>query len=131
MGDLAGNGDHGTFTPTQLFAGDKDFVTEPATFKSGEGAFVQYEVASLEVATNKIVKLDATVVDGTEVPGYVVMQPVDSTAADKQGPVAIEGFFNHAALVWPAGTALDTFAERHALLAKSYANPGVRVGTLG
>jgi hypothetical protein len=101
------------------------------TFKSGAGAFVQYEIAALEIATDKIVKWNPATVDGTIIPGYVVMQPVDSTAADAQGPCAIEGFFNHEALVWPTGTALDTYAERHAALAKSFANPGVRIGQLG
>jgi hypothetical protein len=127
--DLASDGDHGSYTPVNLLAGSTPPVTSrEVTLKSGEGAFVQYEVAALEVASNKIVKLTQAVVDGSEICYCIIAQPADSTAADVATAAFVGGNFNHEALVWPA--AYNTYAERVVAFADKNGNNAITIGKL-
>jgi hypothetical protein len=83
-------------------------------------------VAALEVASNKVVKLDQAVVDGTEICYCVIAQPADSTAGDKETAAFVGGFFNHAALVWPA--AYNLYAERVGAFAGKNGNNAIQIG---
>lgn len=97
--------------PFHLFAGDRKIVTDRDTF----GANVaQFQVCGRKTSDGKLYPLDPAASDGTQTPVPVIpAQPVDIT---KQiiGPVYTAAIFNHEALVWPAGAAYDTFAERKA-----------------
>lgn len=92
----------------QLWVGGVEVVSDAA--KSGE-ALEQYQVAAL-IPNGTVVKF----IPGTHTKDQVVIvaQPVNAAGVDT--PYWNSGRFNHEALVWPAGTALDTYAERKALL---------------
>lgn len=123
---LAGNGDLGSFTPEQLFAGEADVVTSRGTFLTGL-VFAQYEVVAKNAA-GKFVKLTqaggGAITDKAEA---ICLHAIDTSAtgynADADGPVYVGGIFNHAALVWPV--AYDTFAERQAAFALGNRNINV------
>jgi hypothetical protein len=119
VNDLAGGGDLGSQSVEQLFAGEAPILTESRSVKSGEGVCSKYQVMSLEVASGLLVKYDAAVTDGTEVPYGILAQPVDATSAAQNGQAYIGGHFNHAALVWPGG--ITTFAARRAIFATHHA----------
>lgn len=102
VNDLARYDLAGTFTPELLLAGDEPPKSDASVALA---AFDKYEVAAL-TATGV-----AKFVPGTHTAAQLVIvaQPVASGA---QCPYFNAGKFNHAALVWPAGTTLDTYAER-------------------
>lgn len=119
---LAGNGDLGSFTPEQLFAGESGVVrTSRKTFLTGL-VFAQFEVVGLNGA-GKVVKL----VDAAGAAHFVTPHAIDTSAtgynADADAPVYEEAVFNHEILVWPA--AADTLAERQAMFARG--NPKITV----
>lgn len=118
---LAGNGDLGSFTPEQLFAGECNIRTSRRTVKAGS-VFAQFEVVGLDAA-GKIVKL----ADETGDAHFVLPHAIDTSAtgynADADAPVYEEAVFNHEVLVWPA--AANTLAERQAMFARG--NPKITV----
>lgn len=97
---VAGNGTLGSFEPFQLFAGEKEIVTAQRGIPANT-AFVQFEVAvdNAGVLAKYTGQADVTLV--------VVAQPIASVAtpAGALAPVYVSAFFNHDALVWPAGVA--------------------------
>jgi hypothetical protein len=115
VNDLAGFNLVGTYTPELLFAGDEPPKSDAAVALA---AFVKYEVAAL-TATGI-----AKFVVGTHTAAQlvVVAQP---TASGAQCAYFNAGKFNHAALVWPADAALDTYIERRA-----FCTGTVKVGRL-
>ena len=94
--------------PFQLWVGGVEPVSDSA--KSGE-ALEQYQVAAL-IANGTVVKF----IPGTHTKDQVVIVAQPVGAANVDTPYWNAGRFNHEALVWPTGTALDTYAERKALL---------------
>lgn len=105
---LAGNGDLGSWEPTNLFAGEAPIITDGFQTLS---AVQMYEVVAKNAA-GEIQVLTYPPVDGqlntqafaiTAQPGNV----------DDFIPVYTGGAFNHAALIWPAGC--DTLEKRQAL----------------
>lgn len=117
---LAGNGDLGSFTPEQLFAGESGVVrTSRGEFAAGL-VFAQFEVVAKNAA-GQFVKLTqaggGAIADNAEA---VCAHAIDTSAtgynAAADGPIYEEAVFNHEALVWPA--AYDTLAERKAAFAR-------------
>src|SRR5690349_12633729 len=102
MGDMhiaSGDPAAESYTPTHLFAGDREVVTKTVTISSGADV-VKYAVLGKVDASGeyKLCALDA--VDGSEVPRAIACYDVDSSGADVVASVYVGGFFNHAALVW-------------------------------
>lgn len=114
----------GTQTYTPLFAGDMDIITEEGVIDTG--VLAKYTVLGRITATGKLVALNPAGVDGSEKAYGILTQPVDATAADVRAGVYIGGFFNDAALVWPANAAYDTLIERQAAFIGSM----IRIGTV-
>jgi hypothetical protein len=102
VNDLASWAEYGPYTPEQLFAGDAKVVSNNAP--SLVASLAKYELAAL-TATGV-----TTFVTGTHTiaDAVVVAQPI--TAIGQQVPYFAAGFFNHAAITWPA--ALSTLALR-------------------
>lgn len=116
---LAGNGDIGSFTPEQLFAGEANVRTSRGRFAAGL-VFAQFEVVAKNAA-GQFVKLTqaggGAIADNAEA---ITEHAIDTSAAGynaaADGPVYEEGVYNHEILVWPA--AYDTLAERKAAFAR-------------
>lgn len=116
---LAGNGDLGSFTPEQLFAGEAPVRTSRITVKAGL-VFAQFEVFAKD-ANGEAVKL--TQAGGGAIADNawgIFPHAIDTSAtgynAAADAPYYEGGVFNHQALVWPA--AYDTLAERKAAFAR-------------
>ena len=110
---LAGNGTKGSFTPHNLFAGEKEIVTNHGTVALDQD-LAQFEVVALN-ADGEICKLDTAATDGTEIARFVMAQPCKTTATETaDAPYYVSAFFNHEALVWPA--TVTTLAARKQLM---------------
>ena len=96
--------------PFQLWIGGAQVVTDAAIAAVD---FQKYEIAALDTAVGATFGQLVRFVPGTHeaTQAVVVAQPV---TAGMSTPYFAEGRFNHEALIWPAGTALDTYAERKA-----------------
>jgi len=99
-----------------LFAGEGDILTDSAPAKAD---FVQYELAALATDGSGVEKFIACT--HTAAQAVIVHYPVTT---GQQCPYYCGGYFNHEALVWPAGTALDTYVERKAF----FTGTPIRVG---
>ena len=116
MDYLAGNGSMSFPQATQLFAGEMPIHTDRALVTDGL-SFAQYEVIAL-AADGKIIKFNPAGVAPANVAAGIITSAVDTTVVTgKQSGYYTGGCFNHEALVWPAGTTHDTFAERKAAFA--------------
>ena len=118
-----GNTSAGTYTPSQLFAGDGDVRTLDITVKSGQN-LTAGTVVSQDTA-GKIVTHDPTAVADLDASGDTVNVPtvvakaigimaldVDASSADKAGTIYISGTFNIAALTWHAGLTTDSLKKQ-------------------
>lgn len=126
---LAGNGDLGSWAPTQLFAGEGDVITDGGLFgadveiyqviaKNAAGAFVPHDpTATTGAGTTE----DPTVPAPQSVAIGIAAQPVKS---GDSGPYYLAGVFNHAALKWHAS--LDTLAKRQAVFDRT----NIHIGNL-
>jgi hypothetical protein len=109
MQDLAADTTLGTYSPTQLWAGESPIVTSNIAAAAGV-AFAKYEVYAVDASGNAI-KHDPTATAGTA-PTIAVGFFAQAVAAGQTGPVFIGGAPNHAALGWHAS--LTTLATRRA-----------------
>lgn len=123
--DLASSELVGTQSVTQLHAGDADVITEEAVLDTGNLA--KYTVVGRLTATGKVVALDPAAIDGSEKAIGILTHAADATSADQRVAIYTAGFFNHAALVWPAS--LDTLAKRQAAL-RATTGHQLRVGSV-
>lgn len=123
---LAGNGDLGSWGPTQIFAGEADIVTEGGA----AGADIEIYQVIAKNAAGAMVPHDPTATTGTspdEVPAPqsvaigIAAQPAKS---GQNVPYYIGGVFNHAALGWHAS--LDTLAKRQAVFDRT----NIHIGNL-
>ena len=123
--DIASGELVGTTTIVPLFAGDMNIVTEEGIVDTG--VLEKHTVVGKITATGKLVVLTPGASDGSEKAYGILTQAVDATSADVKVGVYIGGFFNDAALVWPANVAYDTLIERQAMFAGSSM---IRIGTV-
>ena len=106
--DLAGAGVVGSRQGViPLFIGAAQVIADSAPAKAD---FVKYELAHLALDGSGVEKF----VPGTSEASraVIVSQP---TLTGQQAVYWNEGYFNHEAIVWPAGLALDTYVERKAM----------------
>lgn len=122
--DLASGELVGTQTPTPLFAGDMDVITEEGILDTGNLA--KYTVLGKITATGKLVQWAPGAADGSQIAYGILTQPADASAADQKVGVYIGGFFNDAALVWPVHASADTLIERKA----AFQGTLIRIGTV-
>lgn len=94
--------------PFHLFAGEAPVVTDQGVFTADTA---QFTVLGRVTATQELVAWDPAAADGSEKAVAIAAQPVD-VSEQAEGPIYTGGYFNHAALIWPA--AIDTLAERKA-----------------
>lgn len=114
----------GSFSPVPLFAGDAPVVTEEGIVDTG--VLAKYTVVGKISATGKLVQWAPGAADGSQIAYGILTQAVDATAADVKVGVYTGGFFNDAALVWPAHASADTLIERQA----AFARTPIRIGTV-
>lgn len=120
--DLARNGTLGGFTPFELFAGEKEIVTDhddvaPSTILK------KYQVVAKNAA-GQLVPHDPTASDTTKTAVGVTTQPITTGAAAAPVAYYVSAFLNHDVLVWHAS--LTTLAARKA----AFVGTEIRVGTL-
>lgn len=115
---LAGNGDLGSWEPTQLFAGEADIVTD-----GGEVAvaFARYQVIAKNAA-GKLVPYDPTTPANPEATAIGIAN--EAGVVGTYAPYYIGGVFNHEALVWPA--AVNTLLKRQAVFERT----NIHIGNL-
>jgi hypothetical protein len=101
----------GTYTPPNLFAGEAPIITTNYTLTAST-AISAGQVLAIDPATGYLVVVVPAATDGTEIARCIAVEAVASNASAISIPVYVGGFFNHAALTWPA--AWDTLAERKA-----------------
>lgn len=118
---LAGNGDLGSFTPEQLFAGEATVRTSRGTFATGK-VFAQFEVVTIN-AQGEFDKLADETGEGHAITAHAIDTSATGYNAAADGPVYEEGVYNHEILVWPA--AANTLAERKAIFRRG--NPKITV----
>lgn len=95
-----------TFTPTDLYGGEADVVTDAYTVASGNNV-AKHEVLARTAADNKMVKWDPAGTGGAETAVGIAAEAIDASAADVEGPVYIGGFFNIDEVVAPNATAAE------------------------
>lgn len=122
--DLAGGEVFGAVNITPLFAGQAPVVTEEGIIDTG--VLAKYTVLGKIAATGKLVALNPAGADGSQIAYGILTQAVDATAADVRAGIYTGGFFNDAALVWPAHASYDTLIERQA----AFARTPIRIGTV-
>lgn len=106
VNQLAGSNVYGPQTTTQLYAGEIQVVTDAAPALADVD---QFEICAL--TTTGVTPF----VVGTHTKDQAVVA-MEAGTTGKQIPYATGGYFNHEALIWPAGATLDTYAERKAWL---------------
>jgi len=106
---LAGNGDLGSWAPTDLFAGEKEIVTETPTGTCAT-AVTRYQVIALNTSGN-FAPQDPDATD--TVLQKAIGIALDDCAVGEKVPYYVSGYFNHAALTWDA--AITTLAARRAV----------------
>lgn len=104
--DLASGALEATKTVTHLYAGDHSTQTDSAPAAVAD--IVKYELCAITAAG--LVKF----VPGTHTADQAVVAAQPSLSVGANTPFFKDGCFNHEMIVWPAGTALDTYAERRA-----------------
>ena len=90
----------GTFTPTDLYAGEADIVTTQEAIAAGNAALAQYQVVAL--VGGKVIAYDKeNGVAGANVPYGVLPHAVDASASavDIDTPVIVGGVLNFDVLV--------------------------------
>jgi hypothetical protein len=122
--DLASGEVVGTTTILPLLAGECDLITEEGILDTGDLA--KYTVVGKITASGKLVQWAPAASDGSQVAYGILSQAANATSADVRVGVYVGGFFNDAALVWPAGTGADTLIERKA----AFDRTPIRIGTV-
>jgi hypothetical protein len=117
---------YGSFTESDLFAGEIPIVTRPDLFADVNLVHAQYTVLGRVTASGLLTVCDLGASDGSQVPCAIACQAVDANTA-VTAPVYLAGFFNLAKLVWHAS--FDTTAKK--IAAFKYAGSNIQVGTLG
>jgi len=125
MSDLASSAIVATQTYLQLMAGDSEVVTEEGVIAAGAGTVAKYTVLGRISASGKLVPWAPAASDGSQVPCAILTQPVVATA-DVRAGVYTGGFFNDAALVWPAHADANSLVKRQA----AFARTPIRIGTV-
>lgn len=92
----------GSFTPTELFAGDS-FVRHNAYQVAADVVLVANSILAFD-ANGDLVEWDPTSETSTGKAMFVSCEAIDTTGAAATHPVYTGAFFNTDALAWPTGT---------------------------
>lgn len=85
----------------------KGVITDGATdFAVGHGFDI-----TVAAGSNKLCLAAAAAEDGSAIPGWILAEDCDASAADKNVPVYVEGYFNEEALTFGAGHTADTVRD--------------------
>lgn len=104
----------GSFTPSDLFAGDSEVITNTYNF-----------AASVVLAINSVVAFNTSgnlvewvpgAGDSTAVAVGITCEAVDTTGGAATNPIYVGGYFNTDAIAWPTGT---TAAQKKAAFINS------------
>jgi hypothetical protein len=95
--------------PFQLWIGEAPIITDSA--KSAVASAKKYELVAL-LPDGTV----TTFIPGTHTAAQAVILAQAVYAIGQDAPHWNAGKFNHEAVQWPAGVALDTYAERKAFL---------------
>lgn len=121
--DLAADATVGSYSPTQLFAGDVDVISDDGrVVASGQGVLPKYSVVAVLTSTGKLVKHAPAAADGSQVAVGITTQAVNTTSGDQKVAIYVAGYFNVAALTWAAAT--STLALQKAAFARTSINVG-------
>ena len=91
----------GSITPEQRFAGDSDIITKPMTIAQA-GVLAAGTVLGKVTASGKLIKAVIGAADGSATPVAILVEAVDTTAADAVAPVYLAGEFALDFLVFDA-----------------------------
>lgn len=116
MVKLAGNETVGTWSPTELYAGEADVVTTQGVVSSTNGALAEFTVVAL--VGGGLVAYNKEGIDGSEVPYGVLPHAIPDSALDQDSPVIIGGVLNFDVLVADG----QTYAGLQAAFARSNSN---------
>jgi len=116
VNDIAAGSLVGTWAPEQLFAGEAPVTTDAAPALA---AITKYQL--IAVTTTGVTPF----VSGTHTADQAFVA-AQAASIGQQTPYYKSGCFNHEIIGWPAGTALDTYAERKAF----FGNRPLSVGKL-
>lgn len=112
----------GSYTPENLLAGESDLITKPDVIAQA-GAIATLTVLGRITASGKLIKSVRTAVDGSQNAVAILVEDVDTTAADVTAPVYVAGEFLMEALVWDASwdteaRKLSAFGDRGIVIKK-------------
>lgn len=119
---LAGNGNNGTYTPFNLYAGEKEVVHDRAKVAAGV-AVQQFQVLAKN-ANGELIIYDPTASAPANKALCVALNAKASGETNRSLSVAVSAFYNHEALIWPA--TIDTLAKRKL----AFEGTEIRVGAL-
>jgi hypothetical protein len=102
----------GTFTPTDLYAGEADIVTTQGVVNSNQPALPQYQVVA-HVGGKLIAYDKENGVAGSSTPYGVLPHAIPDSGADQNTPVIIGGVLNFDVLV-ADGATYDVLREAFA-----------------
>lgn len=103
MVKLAGNETVGTWSPTELYAGEADVVTTQGVVNSNQAALPEFQVVAL--VGGKLIAYDKEAgVTGADIPYGVLPHAVPDSASDQDTPVIIGGVLNFDVLVADGAT---------------------------
>ena len=103
----------GTYTPSNLFAGDHPIRTLEVTIVSGQNLPASSLVGKV-TANGKYILSVETAVDGSEAPDGILVNAVDASAGDQLGLIYIAGDFNFNELNVDASHTIETIREAFA-----------------
>lgn len=118
----AGNGNQGSYTPFDLFAGEKEIVHDRGQVAAGV-AVQQFQILAKN-ANGEFILYDPTAAAPANKALCVAAYAKGSGEANRSLAVYVSAFFNHESLVWPAS--IDTVAKRKL----AFEGTEIRVGTL-
>lgn len=90
-----------TYTPTELFAGEKEIVTKAMTVKTTL-TLAAFSVLALD-SNDELIEWVPGALDTTGVVIGVACEAIDTTGGAASYPVYISGYFNTDAINWPSG----------------------------
>lgn len=112
-----------SYTPLQLFSGDRDVTTNTGTLVSGQN-LAQYAVVARDTGGKLTAHVPAAV-DSTANAVGILCDAVNATAGDRSCRFYDGGSFNPAALVWHVDS--NTVAEQIA----AFDGTAIQIRTLG
>lgn len=118
----------GQYTPTPIFAGDLDVLTDNEYVAAGQ-TLAKYTVVARN-SNRQLVALNPAASDGTQIPVGVLTQAVTTGASVSatRAPFYKQAYLNFAALVWPA--AITTVDQAKAAFENAPSGTNITIGSV-